>query len=416
MNAMDFDDLLVRAVNAMELFEEVRARYAAAFRYVLVDEYQDTNHAQYRWLQLIAGGEGHRNLAVVGDDDQCLIEGTLVTMGDGSVRPIEEVRVGDEVLSSFGSGDMRPARVRRSGHTARRASHSCPGRRIVSTPEHMHFAGYRLGLREDLTVTLCGGGRAPVPGHTVTIAGRAEESFTDFGAAVRFAALARGAGDAGSVGLVARMGAPVAGMKNSLPFMTAASVRPGMAMFTEEAGYDIVESVERVELDRPVHDLNVEGTHNFVAAGLVTHNSVYSFRGADITNILNFQDDYPDAEVVRLEQELPLDADDPQRRQRGDHPQPRADGQVAVDGPGRGRPGQGARARGRARRGALRGGRDRAARRRGRLARGDRDLLPDQRAVAGARGHARARARSATRSSAARSSTSAPRSRTRSPT
>ncbi len=68
MNAMDFDDLLVRAVNVMELFQEVRDRYAGAFRHVLVDEYQDTNHVQYRWLQLIAGE--HRNLAVVGDDDQ----------------------------------------------------------------------------------------------------------------------------------------------------------------------------------------------------------------------------------------------------------------------------------------------------------------------------------------------------------
>ena len=48
MNAMDFDDLLVRAVNVLELFPEVRDRYAARFRHVLVDEYQDTNHAQYR--------------------------------------------------------------------------------------------------------------------------------------------------------------------------------------------------------------------------------------------------------------------------------------------------------------------------------------------------------------------------------
>jgi len=68
MNAMDFDDLLVRTVNVLELFPEVRARYSAAFRHVLVDEYQDTNHAQYRLLQLLAGE--HRNLAVVGDDDQ----------------------------------------------------------------------------------------------------------------------------------------------------------------------------------------------------------------------------------------------------------------------------------------------------------------------------------------------------------
>jgi DNA helicase II / ATP-dependent DNA helicase PcrA len=70
MNAMDFDDLLVRAVNVMELFAEVRERYATAFRHVLVDEYQDTNHAQYRWLQLIVGPGERRNLAVVGDDDQ----------------------------------------------------------------------------------------------------------------------------------------------------------------------------------------------------------------------------------------------------------------------------------------------------------------------------------------------------------
>jgi DNA helicase-2/ATP-dependent DNA helicase PcrA len=67
-NAMDFDDLLVRAVNVLELFPEVRERYQNAFRWVLVDEYQDTNHAQYRWLELLAGE--HRNLAVVGDDDQ----------------------------------------------------------------------------------------------------------------------------------------------------------------------------------------------------------------------------------------------------------------------------------------------------------------------------------------------------------
>jgi DNA helicase-2/ATP-dependent DNA helicase PcrA len=70
MNAMDFDDLLVRTVNVLELFPEVRARYAATFRYVLVDEYQDTNAAQYRLLQLLAGE--HRNLAVVGDDDQSI--------------------------------------------------------------------------------------------------------------------------------------------------------------------------------------------------------------------------------------------------------------------------------------------------------------------------------------------------------
>jgi ATP-dependent DNA helicase UvrD/PcrA len=68
MNAMDFDDLLFRAVNLLELFQEVRDRYTTAFRWILVDEYQDTNHAQYRWLQLLSSE--HRNLSVVGDDAQ----------------------------------------------------------------------------------------------------------------------------------------------------------------------------------------------------------------------------------------------------------------------------------------------------------------------------------------------------------
>jgi DNA helicase-2/ATP-dependent DNA helicase PcrA len=67
-NALDFDDLLFRCVNLFELFPDVRDRYRRSFRHVLVDEYQDTNRAQYRWLQLLC--EEHRNIAVVGDDDQ----------------------------------------------------------------------------------------------------------------------------------------------------------------------------------------------------------------------------------------------------------------------------------------------------------------------------------------------------------
>jgi DNA helicase II / ATP-dependent DNA helicase PcrA len=67
-NAMDFDDLLVRTVNALELFEDVRERWRRTFRHLLVDEYQDTNHAQYKLLQLLAAEHG--NLMVVGDEDQ----------------------------------------------------------------------------------------------------------------------------------------------------------------------------------------------------------------------------------------------------------------------------------------------------------------------------------------------------------
>ena len=460
MNAMDFDDLLVRSVNLLELFQEVRDRYSQAFRWILVDEYQDTNHAQYRWLQLLASE--HRNLAVVGDDDQCLVEGTPITMGDGSVKPIEDVDVGDAVLSSYGSGNFGPAQVTdvtRSERSLGVRILTSGGREITSTHEHTHFAGYRTGLtppihmtylmrrrdmgcrvgrtrthvnragksvagvrmramaeradaawvvsthqtaaeaqvaetilaaryglptvpfvagrgsqiggvlgnqelvdeiyatvdtdsgglrllhdeglwpedphhlwqgfdgrRRNLVVTMCAGFAGGSLQHTVSIGGRDDEAraaleelglsvrvprngrgwrcttyFRDYGDAVEAADRIQRVLDV-TVQHVARLGRRVATQASSLPLIHASSVRPGMVMFTEDGGYDVVERVMEVPLDRAVYDLNVEGTHNFIAGGLVTHNSIYGFRGADIKNILAFEDDYPEAHVVKLEQ------------------------------------------------------------------------------------------------------------------
>jgi DNA helicase-2/ATP-dependent DNA helicase PcrA len=67
-NALDFDDLLVYAVNLFELFPGVLNYYQDKFKFILIDEYQDTNHAQYRLVKLLA--EKYRNICVVGDDDQ----------------------------------------------------------------------------------------------------------------------------------------------------------------------------------------------------------------------------------------------------------------------------------------------------------------------------------------------------------
>ncbi len=484
MNAMDFDDLLFRTVNLLELYDEVRERYGDTFRHVLVDEYQDTNHAQYRLLQLLVGGGraplagesqpgdrptyagplGHRNLAVVGDDAQCLVKGTTVTMSDGSQRPIEQICVGDRVLSSFGSGVFRSAAVtgvfsshRAAGIRIRTSS----GREIVSTPEHTHFAGYRNGMipsfhatylmrkqdvgwrvgttrtaindrgqttagvqlramteraddawvvsthesveearvaeailaaryglptvpfkarahrgvlgdqvlvdrvfanvdtqpggerllrdeglslqhphhlwqgfdgaRRIVVVTLgadrSGADRNGEPLHTVSLGGRdpvvrlqlegmglrvaqvrarargwrSETYHKSFGAAAGAAERIASALDV-AIRYVARLGSPRAGQTNALPFTRASSIRPGMVMFDEQGGYDAVISVERIALDDEVYDLNVADVHNFIAAGLITHNSIYSFRGADIRNLLDFQDDFPDARVVKLEQ------------------------------------------------------------------------------------------------------------------
>jgi ATP-dependent DNA helicase UvrD/PcrA len=246
-NAVDFDDMLMLTVDVLERFPEARERWQKAFRYVLVDEYQDTNHAQYRLLQLLAGE--HKNLCAVGDPDQCLVAGTLVTMADGSQKPIEDVRVGDEVLAWDGGDDFAPARVLRS-HRATRSRgvriSTAGGRSVASTAEHKHLAGF--GEVE-------GESRAAVVTRTQPL----------------------------------------------LAYMPAASVRPGMAMLAPD-GIDTVEAIERVKLVEPVYDIDVERAHNFIANGLVTHNSIYAFRGADIRNIMEFERDFPGTRVIPLEQ------------------------------------------------------------------------------------------------------------------
>jgi DNA helicase-2/ATP-dependent DNA helicase PcrA len=69
-NAMDFDDMLMRTVELLERHPDVCERWQQSFHHVLVDEYQDTNHAQYRFLKLIA--EKHQNVCCVGDEDQSI--------------------------------------------------------------------------------------------------------------------------------------------------------------------------------------------------------------------------------------------------------------------------------------------------------------------------------------------------------
>ncbi len=69
-NAMDFDDMIFNAVRLLDENDDIREYYCSKFKYIMVDEYQDTNHAQYVLCRLLA--EGYKNICVVGDDDQSI--------------------------------------------------------------------------------------------------------------------------------------------------------------------------------------------------------------------------------------------------------------------------------------------------------------------------------------------------------
>src|SRR3954468_3679115 len=106
---VDFAELLLRTFEMLAKNLNLLQHYQQRFRYILVDEFQDTNKLQYKWIKLLAGTNGC--VFAVGDDDQCLVEGTPITMADGSLKPIEAIRKGDQVLSCYGSGAFRAATV-----------------------------------------------------------------------------------------------------------------------------------------------------------------------------------------------------------------------------------------------------------------------------------------------------------------
>src|SRR5205085_12051427 len=119
-------------------------------------------------------------------------------------------------------------------------------------------------------------------GSGVTLSAAAGSSVTRAGTAGSSVTLAARAGSGVTLSAVRDRRAGTARLAHlaagpPLPFLPAALVRPGMLMFDEHGGYDLVTEVEYVELDGPVYDLDIESTHNFIANGIVTHNSIYGF-------------------------------------------------------------------------------------------------------------------------------------------
>jgi DNA helicase-2/ATP-dependent DNA helicase PcrA len=428
---VDFAELLLRAYELWRDNPGLLQHYRARFRHVLVDEFQDTNAIQYKWLMLLCGPDGMP--FVVGDDDQCLAAGTQVTMGDGAKRAIESIVPGDSVLSNYGSGYLRPARVtecfakRRQGQLV--CVHLRSGAVVKSTPEHVHFAGYvlgetpqtyflylmhkegvgyrlgtsqvytqgqarpmvgfkqrclqehadalwivrthssenearidevvtslRFGLptcpfvslvsaerlleevgldidrphhqpqgrnsnRRNIVITLCGDRRGSTPMHRISVAGvsakdravletmglkvraaklqssswRFETVRADFGELMSMARTIRERLD-GRYVLQGHM------LERSLPFITAASIRCGMVMVADSGRFDVVERIVYENHDAEVYDIDVERTHNFIAGGVVTHNSIYRWRGARVENLNQFRRDFPQAVLYKLEQ------------------------------------------------------------------------------------------------------------------
>jgi DNA helicase-2/ATP-dependent DNA helicase PcrA len=137
--AMDFDDLLGNAVALLQRCPDLLEHYQRRFKHVMVDEYQDTNSVQNELVLLLT--KSHRNVCVVGDGDQCLPAGTLVSTPTGPL-PIEQIEVGDEVLGTGGGFELVPGRVtfvKEGVHPGRMYRITAGGRTLEGTPGHLMF-------------------------------------------------------------------------------------------------------------------------------------------------------------------------------------------------------------------------------------------------------------------------------------
>ena len=457
-SALDFDDLINRTVAMLQSQSEIRAKWQQQFRYIMIDEYQDTNTAQYQLVKLLTNE--HRNVAVVGDDWQCLLPNSTVMTTSGP-KQIQDVRAGEMVQAAAGYGKTSFFKVTEPKKTTYSGEIICittlSGKKIRCTPNHILFSrwektenhfvylmqakkGFRIGTAKGTrfdgkkhdtglrvranqeraervwVIKVCATSEearytesllAYKYGIPMTVfhaypnrnmkfsqsyiddlyanldtAGQAAKLMKEFGINYDYPhfvpeATTRGEtkrlvinsvlfGDrrstqtsdwsasrlsvntthAKDLEVFASLGYTVRSAKvgtfrseihkldyadiertieqlqekasNSLQinrysfmtehkyvFMPAEQIHVGMTLPTIDKDLlndDVVISVTKDSYKGPVYDLNIEKVHNYLTDGITVHNSIYSWRGADFRNILNFEKDYKDCAVIKLEQ------------------------------------------------------------------------------------------------------------------
>jgi DNA helicase-2/ATP-dependent DNA helicase PcrA len=457
-HALDFDDLIGRTVAMLETKPEIRQKWQNQFKYVMIDEYQDTNAAQYKLVKLLTNDQ--KNIAVVGDDWQCLIPGNKVVTQQGK-KNIEAVVKGDLVKSASGYGKTGYFKVTAQKNFNYKGAaitiKTESGKKIVCTPNHLLFArwektdsyfvylmhsrtkGYRIGLtrgtrfdgkKHDVglrvranqeradrmwVLKVCNSRQEAVYAEAlfaykygipmlvfhafanrsmqlgqayidalyeeIDTEQRAKSLMTDLGIMYDYPhflpqATVRGGLKRINVNVVLfgdkritnqspwsasrisvnttnrddlqifeKLGYKVrAGrggtfrteihnldygkieqfleeIKKDGPeletskyafltnhkfnFTPASHIHPGMMVPVikgDSIEQDQVVAVQIKSYEGPVYDLDVDKVHNYIVSDIVTHNSIYSWRGADFRNILNFEKDYPNCVVIKLEQ------------------------------------------------------------------------------------------------------------------
>ncbi len=420
-NLLDFNDLLLYGLKLLKATDY----YANKFSYILVDEYQDVNKIQYLIFKELS--KNSKNITVVGDDDQCVLEGQKVLTTSGFV-PIEEINENTFLHVAKGWGKFaisRPTVVKKDHYEGKIVEITLQdGTNLRLTPNHRVWVkysrhtdvyhvvlkyskryGYRLAVEEGLWAykggkydnfvkescdklwiidTCFNKGEAVYRMHYYSLkyqipilAFRSEiediadewiyKFYNDFNseigaeklfedkmmfeeyphligvaksdvstiAVVMFGSIEQNqeiqhflevlgqTSDSLYVkakkkdyeeiiqiakGIKATTGAEIfsvaqLGANDIYIEVPASHVKKYMQMPLIKSGKVMAVEVDKVELKNwkgYIYDLQVDDYHNFIVENVIVHNSIYSWRGADFTRILDFQKDFPDAKIIKL--------------------------------------------------------------------------------------------------------------------
>jgi DNA helicase-2/ATP-dependent DNA helicase PcrA len=341
--ALDFDDLIYRTVEMFKTYPEILAKYQQQFEYIMVDEYQDTNHAQYQITKLLAAG--HHNICVVGDDWQCLPLGSLIETSVG-IKNIEDIAAGDLVRSASGYGKtgyfkvLNQKRFDFNGELTEITTRS--GKVLSLTPNHVVFARSADDENDHLTNSVSMKQVSTDIAEIIMFSDKLAVSKTMWSPSSISFTSATSPNDHfyESLDTVTRVYNKKRSLKKfknldyghieqvlesiqrehsgninvqrsafitkrSFNFMLAGQCHPGMILASldgDQLVEDEITTMKKVKYSGPVYDLDVDKVHNYVASGVAVHNSIYSWRGANFQNILDFEKDYPDATIIKLEQ------------------------------------------------------------------------------------------------------------------
>lgn len=458
-NCVDFAELMLGCYELFKKHKHIEEAYAEKFEHILVDEFQDTNELQYKWLTKLASHHG--NVFAVGDDDQCLPKGTLISTINGT-KPIEEIQVGEKVLSKIGSKTFEKQVTQKFekeyiGDLVQISLND--GTVITSTEEHVWFAnfikkhspqkyftylmykeniGFRIGTsrmhsgsntliavhqrgqhehadrmwiisyhdteeesryseiknsllygiptvpfvarthkknkiktvvcdqnlltklfadletfprgmrlleeknldfskphhvprsrnasKNNVVITLCADVRGEQALHSLEYFTNSAENkaelerngynvekhkfdhlfrlritSTDYSVLINHMTVIQSLLDNVNVILKGKI------HSKRLIQIQARDIIPGMIMIGEDGNEKVVVKTEKIHSNTTIYDLNIENTHNYIANGIITHNSIYSFRGAKPENLNLFKNDF-NAKLIKIEKNYRSDA------------------------------------------------------------------------------------------------------------